>query len=115
MRVLHVAPTAFGHGGLFGGGERYPLELARAVARLGVDCELLTSGSDPTTVHDDSGLTVRVMHPLAALHGHPAHPLAPQMIAAVLRADIVHVHHMRAAPSRIAAVAARVRLPGRRR
>ena len=33
MRVIHVAPTPFGADGLFGGGERYPLELARALAR----------------------------------------------------------------------------------
>lgn len=26
MRVVHVAPTPFGAGGLFEGGERYPLE-----------------------------------------------------------------------------------------
>ncbi|HEV8652179.1 MAG TPA: hypothetical protein VG276_23010 [Actinomycetes bacterium] len=30
---MHVAPAAFGAAGLFGGGERYPLELARALAR----------------------------------------------------------------------------------
>ena len=41
MRVVHVAPTLFGAAGLFGGGERYPLELARALARSSeVDCEL---------------------------------------------------------------------------
>lgn len=45
MRVPHVAPTAFGHHGLFGRGERYPLELARALALVdGVRCELVTSG-----------------------------------------------------------------------
>jgi ABC-type lipopolysaccharide export system ATPase subunit len=33
MRVIHVAPTPFGQQGLFGGGERYPLELARALVR----------------------------------------------------------------------------------
>jgi hypothetical protein len=32
MRIVPVAPTAFGAGGLFGGGARYPLELARARA-----------------------------------------------------------------------------------
>ena len=35
VRVIHVAPTSFGADGLFGGGERYPLELARALARAG--------------------------------------------------------------------------------
>jgi alpha-maltose-1-phosphate synthase len=47
MRVLHVAPTAFGQDGLFGGGGRYPLELARAPALVdGVRCELVTVGRE---------------------------------------------------------------------
>ena len=33
MRVIHVAPSVFGPDGLYGGGERYPLELARAPGR----------------------------------------------------------------------------------
>src|ERR671932_98890 len=32
MRVVHVAPTLFGPNGIFGGGERYPLGLGRALA-----------------------------------------------------------------------------------
>ena len=57
MRVLHVAPTPFGGDGLFGGGERYPLELARALAGFeGVDCELLTFGGAPRAPREQSGL-----------------------------------------------------------
>ena len=116
MRVLHVAPTAFGQGGSFGGGERYPLELARALARLeGVDCELLTFGPRPHLLEDESRLVIRVLRPLMYLHGHPAHPVAPAMVAAVARADVVHIHHLRSTPGQIAAVAARIRLPGMRR
>ena len=48
MRVIHVAPTAFGMDGLFGGGERYPLELSRALAQH-VSCELVTFGSEAGT------------------------------------------------------------------
>jgi hypothetical protein len=48
VRVIHVAPTAFGRDGLFGGGERYSYELARALAQH-VSCELATFGPDPKT------------------------------------------------------------------
>jgi glycosyltransferase involved in cell wall biosynthesis len=107
MRVLHVAPTAFGTAGLFGGGERYPLELARALAsEEGIDCRLVTFGAAPTAVRDWSGLWVRVLRPLAHLRGHPAQPLAPGVIAAVRGADVVHTHHTRSVPSRLAALAA---------
>ena len=110
-----MAPTAFGQSGLFGGGERYPLELARALARLdGVSCELLTFGSQAGVIEDGSGLRIRVRRPLAYLRGHPAHPIAPSMVADVARADVVHTHHLRSTPSRISAVAARVRMPGMR-
>ncbi|MDQ3876161.1 MAG: glycosyltransferase family 4 protein [Actinomycetota bacterium] len=103
MRVVHVAPTPFGAGGIFGGGERYPLELARALAGR-IDCELVTFGP-PTTIREAGGLVVRVLRPLAHL-GHPAHPLAAGLPAAVAQADVVHTHHLRSAPSRIAALVA---------
>jgi glycosyltransferase involved in cell wall biosynthesis len=103
-----VAPTPFGPSGLLGGGERYPLELARALA-VQVDCELLTFGPRPQLTREPGGLRVRTMRPLAFLHGHPAHPLAPSVFAAVGGADVVHTHHMRSALSRLAALAARAR------
>lgn len=40
------------------------------------------------------------------LRGHPAHPLAPQLAWSLGGADVVHTHHLRSAPSRIAALAA---------
>src|SRR4051794_8815249 len=109
MRVLHVAPTLFGPGGLFGGGERYPLELARAVGRLdGVRSELVTFGARPGIV-DADGVRVHVLRALGHLHGHPAHPLNPALFRVLDGADIVHTHHLYSAPSLAAAIAARVR------
>jgi glycosyltransferase involved in cell wall biosynthesis len=105
MRVVHVAPTRFGPDGVFGGGERYPLELARALAAE-VDCELLTFGRRPATWREPGGLRVRVLRRLALLGGHPAHPLAPQLAWSLRDADLVHTHHLRCAPSRVAALAA---------
>lgn len=103
-----MAPTVFGAGGLFGGGERYPLELARAMA-ADVQCELVTFGAHPGTVRESGGLTIRVLRPWWRLHDHPAHPIAPGLPAALRGADVVHVHQLRSAPGRMAAVAARAR------
>jgi glycosyltransferase involved in cell wall biosynthesis len=105
MRVIHVAPCGFGDQGLYGGGERYPLELARAVA-AGVDCELVTFGPRPGRFADGA-LRVRVLRPLGRLRGHPAQPVAPQLPAALAGADVVHAHHFRSLPSRTAALTAR--------
>jgi glycosyltransferase involved in cell wall biosynthesis len=106
MRVVHVAPAAFGVDGLFGGGERYPLALARALARHpGIDCELVTFGRSPGVRSESSGLRIRVLRPLAHWRRHPAHPLSPALVPAVRSADLVHTHHFRSSPSRVAALA----------
>jgi glycosyltransferase involved in cell wall biosynthesis len=108
MRVVHVSPTAFGADGLFGGGERYPLELARALAAGGeVECELVTFARTPGAWREPSGLRVRVLRALAHVGGHPAHPLARGLPAALRGADVVHTHHTRSAPGRVAALARR--------
>jgi alpha-maltose-1-phosphate synthase len=107
MKVVHVAPTPFGQEGLFGGGERYPLELARALAAE-IDCELVTFGPRPYVVVDAGGLRVRVLRALTYLPRHPAHPVAPSLPAALHGAQVVHTHHLRSMPSRLAAVTARL-------
>jgi glycosyltransferase involved in cell wall biosynthesis len=108
MRVTHVAPTPFGLGGLFGGGERYPLELARALASH-VDCELLTFGRQGRVQQEPGGLRVRTLRAVAFLGGHPAHPVAPGLFGALRGAHVIHTHHMRSLPSRMAALAGRAR------
>lgn len=107
MRVIHVAPTAFGPGGLFGGGERYPLELARALAEE-IRCELITFGASAGDWREGR-LRIRVLRPLGHVGGHPARPIVPSLPRAIGRADIVHVHQMRSPASVLAAVTARVR------
>jgi glycosyltransferase involved in cell wall biosynthesis len=107
MRVIHVAPTPFGDTGLFGGGERYPLELARSMAGQ-VDCELVTFAAQPRVIREVGGLTIRVLRRAGTLFGHPAHPLALGLPRALRNADVVHTHHLRSMPSGLAAVAARV-------
>lgn len=103
-----MAPTPFGQGGLFGGGERYPLELARALAGH-VDCELITFGRHAGVVQDATGLRVRTLRSFGWQGGHPAHPFAPGLLTALHKAHVVHTHHMRSLPSRMAAVVGRIR------
>jgi glycosyltransferase involved in cell wall biosynthesis len=105
MRVIHVTPTVFGPGGLFGGGERYPLELARALAPH-VSCRLVAFGRSAAAVRDPSGLEVTVLRAALHLKRHPAHPLSVELGRALAGGDIVHVHQMRSAPGRAAALRA---------
>src|SRR4030095_3241942 len=108
MRVVHVAPTLFGPAGIFGGGERYPLELGRALARH-VDCELVSFGQAARSWRVPAGLRLGIRRALAHVGGPPAHPRALGLGRALAEADIVHAHHLRSAPSRLAGVDARIR------
>jgi glycosyltransferase involved in cell wall biosynthesis len=108
VRVIHVAPTAFGSQGLYGGGERYPLELARALAAE-AEVRLVTFGGRPGGWREVGGLEVRMLRPLTHLRGHPAQPLAPLLPGALAGADVVHAHHFGSLPTHVAAVTARLR------
>jgi glycosyltransferase involved in cell wall biosynthesis len=108
VRVIHVAPTPFGSNGLFGGGERYPLELARALAAH-VECELITFGRRPRVEREPGGLRLRTLQALGFWGGHPAHPFAPGLLLSLHGAHVVHTHHMRSLPSRMAALSGRAR------
>jgi glycosyltransferase involved in cell wall biosynthesis len=107
VRVIQVAPTPFGAaaGGLLGGGERYPLELARALAaHVGVSSELISFGRRPAVEREPGGLVRRTLRAMGWLGGHPAHPIAPGLWAAVSGAHVVHAHHMRSLPSQMLAL-----------
>jgi glycosyltransferase involved in cell wall biosynthesis len=69
----------------------------------------VTFGRHAGQWREPGGLTVQVMRPWHYAGGHLAHPMAPGLIGALAGADVVHTHHLRSAPSRIAAVTARVR------
>jgi glycosyltransferase involved in cell wall biosynthesis len=74
-----------------------------------VECELVTFGPRSGRGREPGGLHVRTLRPLAFLHGHPAHPIAPGLLATLSGADLIHSHHMRSTPGRLAALAARTR------
>lgn len=74
-----------------------------------VECELVTFGPRPSVTVEPGGLRIRVVRSLASWQGHPAHPLPPGLLGTLRHADVVHTHHMRSAPSRIAALTGRLR------
>ena len=110
--MVQVAPTAFGEHGIYGGGERYPLELARAVARH-VDCTLLTfAAQSRPRRREPEGLEIEVLATRRHLHGHPAHPLSAALPRALARFDVVHAHQLWATPTLVSAAVARMRRLG---
>ncbi len=57
-------------------------------------------------------MRVRTLRAFSWQGGHPAHPLALGLPAALAHADVVHTHHMRSLPSKMAALTARARRAG---
>jgi glycosyltransferase involved in cell wall biosynthesis len=109
MRVTHISPTSFGPDGLYGGGERYPVEMARALSRH-LETRLVTFGPRPMLSRDpSSSLEIVTLRTLFRFKRHPVHPAALGLATATRTADIIHAHHMRAAPSRQAALLGKLR------
>lgn len=98
----------FGDGGLFGGGERYPFELARALARE-VPSRLVTFGRDARWIREDGGLEVIVLRARAYAGGHPAHPVGAGLVRALRGAEVVHAHQLHSRATAIALWAAKGR------
>lgn len=87
-RVAVVYPIPFGPGGVFGGGERYALELARALAAE-TPTRLVTFGEEPGTRQLDE-LEIRTVRPLAEIRGERLNPLSLRFLAALRDADVIH-------------------------
>ncbi|HYY44270.1 MAG TPA: glycosyltransferase family 4 protein [Actinomycetota bacterium] len=107
MQVVHVTPAMFGNEGLFGGGERYPLELAKAMA---AEVPTRLVGYGPRSMRArHKGLEVVVLPRWFSLRGHPAHPIGPGLARCIRTAGVVHTHQTASAPACAAALSARAR------
>jgi len=106
VRVLHIAPAIFGEGGVFGGGERYALELARHMADE-VETVLLTFG--PHQRRERIGnLELRVIGDPWYVRGQRGNPFALSMLAHLRGVDVVHCHQQHLLATSLAALAGRV-------
>lgn len=87
-RVAILYPVPFGDNGIFGGGERYAFELAKALARR-TPTRLVTFGPRASRETFD-GLEVRIRRPLKYLSGHKSNPLAFGQLLDLQDVDVIH-------------------------
>lgn len=109
QRVVYVTPLYFDEASYLGGGERYPLNLAKAVARAGhYDVEIVSTGdrSVARTVPIEDGVRLRVLP--AANRRAGAEPLSWDIVSVVRDADVVHLHQMYSRPAEVALLAAKL-------
>jgi glycosyltransferase involved in cell wall biosynthesis len=83
-----VYPIPFGEDGIFGGGERYALELARALSRE-VPTRLVTFGARARRERLGD-LEIRVRAPLRYVNGARANPLSFGFLRDLTDVDVVH-------------------------
>jgi len=106
VRVLHIVPAIFGESGVFGGGERYALELARHMADE-VETILLAFG--PHDRRERIGnLDLRVIGNPWYVRGQHGNPIALSMLAHLRGADVVHCHQRHLLATSLSALACRV-------
>ncbi|HZQ84853.1 MAG TPA: glycosyltransferase family 4 protein [Acidimicrobiales bacterium] len=109
MKIAYVTPLHFSSeedGSYIGGGERYPLNLARGVAADGTcTVELISYGAAPARRDLAPGVTLRVLPGT-----QPSHPLdvtSWELVDALRDADLVHVHQVFTKGGEIAVLVAR--------
>ena len=88
--VVHVVPALFGHEGVYGGAERYALELARAMAER-VPTTLVAFGAQPVS-RRDGRLRVEVVRNLVPYRRFVFDPVGPMLLPHLARADVIHYH-----------------------
>jgi glycosyltransferase involved in cell wall biosynthesis len=86
--VAVVYPTPFGEDGIFGGGERYALELARALARH-TPTRLVSFGSRARR-EMDGPLEIAIHEPLRYVGGVRNNPFTVTFLADLKDADVIH-------------------------
>ena len=90
-RVLHVAPLFFGDDGMWGGGERYALELARHTAQY-IPTRLLTFGPRARRVRYGD-LEIRMLPLRRRYRGHDVNPISELLPVELLAGEVIHAHH----------------------
>jgi glycosyltransferase involved in cell wall biosynthesis len=103
-------PALFGEGGIYGGAERYALELARHMAER-VPTTLVSFGP-ATRRFDDGPRRVVVLGPAWHVRGQRTNPLHAGLLREIAGADVVHCHQQHIVTSSLAALVCR--LSGRR-
>ncbi|HBB32226.1 MAG TPA: group 1 glycosyl transferase [Cyanobacteria bacterium UBA8803] len=92
MKIVHITPTYFDHSSVIGGGERYPTELAFWMSKR-VNTTLVSFASDRQS-YSQGKLNVETYPVKRLIHGNTVNPLSFRYLSVILRADIVHIHHI---------------------
>jgi len=102
-RVVHISPSYFGDRSYVGGGERYVVCVAEAMAAR-VETRLVSFGPARETLRQ-GGLDMEIYAAPTLIDGSPLAPISYAFLRELLRADVVHCHQYRSPVSNLALVA----------
>jgi glycosyltransferase involved in cell wall biosynthesis len=102
MRLLTVSPSFFRGDSIIGGGERYAVELSRALANY-LDVEMVTFGARRETFNLDK-LKVNVFPSIYNFFGVRTNPLNLEFLYRLPRFDIVHIFQNNTVTANLASI-----------
>lgn len=92
LKVLHISPTYFSPDSVTGGGERYVLELAKAMASY-ADVKILSFGKKSQTLFDQA-VEIQIIKPIFYIKKNILNPFSLIFLKEFMQADIIHVHQV---------------------
>src|SRR6516165_6816328 len=107
-KILHLTPLYFNDRSCLGGGERYPLNLARGVVEASggaYEVEVVSFDNTPRRQTIQPGVTLRLLP--AVNQANPLRVLSWELPAAIAAADLVHIHQAAMRASEVALLIAR--------
>lgn len=88
MKVLHITPTYFDLESVVGGGERFPIELAKALSRY-VTTEVVSFGRESKRIEAPGYPPLKIYPRWNKTRGNPFNPF---FLKEVFTADVIHCH-----------------------
>ncbi len=106
MKVVHVSPLYFGDESVVGGGERYAVELARAMAPYATT-KLVTFGKKRRSIREGD-LQIEIYPAWFYFGGKNVNPISLAFLPELFGADVIHMHQFQISLTDISVLAARV-------
>ncbi|MDJ1185082.1 glycosyltransferase family 4 protein [Roseofilum casamattae] len=92
MKVVYITPTYFSDRSLIGGAERYASTLASLMAEQ-TETTLVSFGSERQS-SQEGDLNIEVFPVKSPIHGNMMNAIDIRYISSLLKAKIIHVHHI---------------------
>jgi len=100
VKVIHISPTYFSNESLLGGGERFPIELAKAMSKY-ADVELISFGKYNKILPLSRNVNLYIFK---RWNNNILNPFNPLFLQKLKDADIIHCHQYMNFPTKLAII-----------